>query len=162
MKMRLEEKEAFAVFGLEKPIGDEPGYRDFWTQVYQAGLYKKLYFDAGGAGAPDEESPGMGVVNGMGNFEAMGDYMIFAFVREGCRTEGYRVVQIPEATWAVFHGKEAKHPGRQIFRLFYRAYKRWLPQSGYARAPGPDMEIYYVTEKGKHRDEIWIPVKKIS
>jgi len=123
MKMRIEEKEAFAVFGVEKPIGDEPGYRDFWTQAYQSGLYQKLHFDAGGARTPDEGSPGMGVLNGMGNFEAMGDYMI---------------------------------------SLFHRAYKRWLQRSGYARAPGPDMEIYYVTENGKHRDEIWIPVKKIS
>ena len=160
MNPRIEEKEAFAVFGVEKPIGDELSYRDFWTQVYQSGRYQKLYFDAGAPGNPDVELPGMGVVNAMGNFEVMGDYMIFAFVREGSRTEGYRVVQIPKSIWAVFRGRPAKHPGKQISKLFHRAYKRWLPKSGYVRAPGPDMEIYYVTENGKHRDEIWIPIAK--
>ena len=161
MRMRLEGKEAFAVFGLEKPLAENLSPHDFWTQVHQAGQYQKLYFDAGGAD-PDQELPGAGVVNGMGNFEVMGDYMIFAFVREGCRTEGYRVVQIPKSTWAIFRGKETDHPAKYTSKLFRQAYKKWLPKSGYARAPGPDMEIYYVTENGKHSDEVWIPVKKFT
>ena len=160
MKPRIEERQAFAVFGVEKPIGESPSYRDFWAQVYQSGRYQKLYFDAGGPGDPDVEAPGMGVVNAMGNFEDIGDYMIFAFVREGSRTEGYRVVQIPKSTWAIFRGREAGQPAKYISKLFHQAYKRWLPKSGYARATGPDMEIYYVTENGKHRDEIWIPITK--
>jgi len=130
MNFRIEERQAFAVFGLEKPLGDELTPRDFWTQAYQTGLYQKLYFDAGGPGNPDVETPGVGVINGMGNFEAMGGYMIFAFVREESRTEGYKTVQIPKSAWAIFRGREAKHPGKQIGKLFHRAYKKWLPKSG--------------------------------
>ena len=159
MNVRIEQKEAFAVFGIEKPLENELSPRDFWTQVYQSGRYQKLYFDASPAN-PDAELPGMGVVNAMGNFEVMGDYMIFAFVREGSRTDGYKIVQIPKSAWAIFRGREAKDPGRQLPGLFHRAYKKWLPKSGYARAPGPDMELYYVTENGKHRDEVWVPVVK--
>jgi len=35
-----------------------------------------------------------------------------------------------------------------------------LPKSGYARAPGPDMEIYSIAENGKHIEEVWVPVVK--
>ena len=160
MNVRIEEKEGFEVFGVEKPAGDEPSYRDFWTQVYQSGLYQKLYFDAGGFGEPDVKLPGMGVVNAMGNFDVIGDYMIFAFVREDSRTDGYKTVQIPKSTWAIFRGRPTKRPGRRITGLFHRAYKKWLPKSGYIRAPGPDMELYYVTEGGKHCDEVRVPVAK--
>ncbi|MCL1885901.1 MAG: effector binding domain-containing protein [Dehalococcoidia bacterium] len=160
MNFRIEEKEAFSVFGLEKPLGNELAPRDFWTQVYQSGRYQKLYFDAGVPGEPDVELPGMGVINAMGNFEVLGDYLIFAFVREESRTDGYKTVQIPESTWAIFHGRPAKHPGRQISGLFHRAYKRWLPKSGYVRAPGPDIEIYGCTDGGKYYEEAWIPVIK--
>ena len=160
MNFRIEEKEAFAVFGIEKPLGSEISPRDFWTQVYQSGRYQKLYFDAGAPGNPDVELPGMGVVNAMGSFEVMGGYMVFAFVREGSRTEGYKIAQVPRSTWAIFRGRPAKDPGKRVPGLFYRAYKKWLPKSGYARAPGPDMEIYYVAENGKHCDEVWIPVAK--
>jgi len=159
VKPRLEEKEGFAVFGLEKPLELNPP--DFWTQVHRAGLYQKLFFDAGGAGEPDGERPGVGVVNGMCNYEVVGDYMIFAFVCPGSRTEGYKVVQVPQSTWAVFRGREADHPAKYISKLFHRAYKRWLPKSGYARAPGPDMEIYNVAENGKHIAEVWVPVVRI-
>lgn len=165
MNWRIEEKEAFAVFGMEKPPGESPAA--FWTQCYQAGLYQKLFHDAGGAGDPDREAPGVGIVNGMANYEAMGDYMIFAFVRAGCRTEGYKVVQVPRSAWAVFRGKEAKDPGKeakdpgkQIPKLFAQAYKKWLPSSGYVRAAGPDMELYSVTESGNFCDEVWVPVRK--
>ena len=156
MKLRIEEKEAFTVFGIEKPNGISPG--EFWMRCHSEGLYQKLFRDAGGVGDPDAEPPGMGVINGMGSYEALGDYMIFAFVREGRRTEGYKIAQIPKSTWAVFRGRPAKDPAKNIGKLFHQAYKKWLPKSGYVRAPGPDMELYYVTENGKHRDEVWIPV----
>ena len=158
MKFRIEEKEAFEVFGLEKPAGISPS--DFWTQAHRAGQYQKLFFDAGGSGNPDAESPGVGVVNGMGNYEVPGDYMIFAFGRKGCRTEGYRIVHVPKATWAVFQGRQAGHPAKYIGKLYAQGYKKWLPRSGYLRAPGPDMEIYSVAGNGKHYDEVWIPVTK--
>ena len=163
MTFRIEEKEAFAVFGMEKQLEEGENAAAFWTECYQAGLYHKLFYDAGGVGDPDKEPPGVGLVNAAGGYEvAEGGlvYMICAFVREGCRTEGYKVLQVPKSIWAVFRGKEAGDPGKQIPKLFQHAYKKWLPSSGYARAPSPDMEIYSVTESGKYCDEVWVPIQK--
>ncbi len=52
-------------------------------------------------------------------------------------------------------------PGVEISSLFSRAYSEWLPASGYNRASGPEMEIYYTDTDGKHFEEVWIPVKKM-
>ena len=158
MHPHIEEKEAFTAFGLEKPPG--LSYAAFWSDCHRAGLYQKLFRDAGGVGDPDKEVLGVGLVNAMGNYEAMGDYMIFAFAREGCRTQGYKTVQVPASAWAVFRGREAKDPGKQVSGLFRQAYKEWLPRSGYVRAAGPDIEIYSITDSGKFRDEIRIPIMK--
>jgi len=166
MNWRIEEKEAFEVFGIERRFGnDETGaVPDFWTQCYQAGLYHQLFRDAGGVGDPDGEAPGVSVVNAVCGYEEQDSghfmYMICAFVRGGCRTDGYKVVRVPKATWAVFRGEPGEHPGPQIGALFSRAYSEWLPTSGYDRVPGPDMEIYNITDDGKYCDEVWIPVKK--
>ena len=166
MNWRIEEKEAFEVFGIEKCFGDDESgiVPDFWTEIYRAGLYHKLFRDAGGTGDPDCETPGVSVVNAVCGYETVESghfmYMICAIVRGGCKTEGYKVVQIPKATWAVFRGEEAEHPGPQIGGLFNRAYSEWLPASGYDRVPGPDLEIYNITENGRYCDEVWIPVAR--
>ena len=163
MNWRIEEKEAFEVFGIEKCFAKGESIPAFWTECYEKGLYQKLLYDAASASDPDRESPGVGVVRAISGYEAREDgglvYMIYAPVREGCRTEGYKIVQIPKAAWAVFQGRPAKRPAKYISKLYHQAYKKWLPGSGYARAPGPDMEVYNVTGRGKHRDEVWIPVK---
>ena len=67
MNLRIEEKEAFAVFGLEK---------------------------------------------------CRFAYMICALVREGCQADGYKIALVPQATWAVFRGRQADHPAKHISRLY--------------------------------------------
>jgi len=164
MNWRIEETEAYEVFGIEKLFrhgGDVPA---FWTECHEKGLYHRLFTDAGGIGDPDRESPGVSLVNAICGYDGMDGeqflYMICATVREDCRTEGYRVVRVPKSTWAVFRGEEADHPGPQIGGLFNRALSEWLPSSGYERASGPDLEVYNITENGKYCDEVWIPVMR--
>ena len=70
------------------------------------------------------------------------------------------MAQIPKTTWAVFRSDKSDHIGLEIPTLFNRAYSEWLPSSGYDKAIGPDMEIYYATPDNKHFEEVWIPVKK--
>ena len=151
------------MFGLERLFRLGEDVPAFWTECYQKGLYHKLFYDAGGAGDPDRETPGVSLVNAICADEGQSDgrflYMICAVALEGCKTEGYRLFQVPKATWAVFRGEEAAHPGKHIGELFNRALSEWLPSSGYDRAPGPDLEMYNITEGGKYRDEVWIPVK---
>jgi AraC family transcriptional regulator len=162
MNWRIEEKEAFEVFGIERVFKNEEAGRipEFWTECNLNGEYQRLFQATGGQRA----THGPGVVNAICAHYDPGDntfpYMICAFVQDGCKTDGFKVVQIPKATWAIFRGDEADTPGLQIPQLFSRAYSEWLPSSGYDKADGPEIEIYGVAGSGKYYDEVWIPVKE--
>jgi len=170
MNWRIEEKAAFEVFGIERIFGNDeselvPG---FWTECHGNGSYEKLYDDAGGVRQPNgrglPREDGSCVVNAVCGYCEPGEdvfpYMLCALKTPESRTNGYKVAQIPQTTWAVFRSEETDSLGVQIPILFNRAYSEWLPSSGYEKSPGPDMEIYYTTPSGKHFEEVWIPVKR--
>jgi len=166
MNWRIEEKEAFEVFGIEKIFKNDETNKvpDFWSECYHAGKYHKLYHDAGGVGDPDNESPGISVVNAICGYCESGEntfpYMLCAFKNEKSKTDGYKIIQVPKTTWAVFRSEEADHPGTQIGKLFNQAHSEWLPSSGYEKAIGADMEMYYTANNKKFYEEVWIPVVK--
>jgi len=162
MNWRIEEREAFEVFGIERIFGnDETGkVPDFWTELRQNGEYERLFRAAGAKRGED----GKHCINAVCGYCEPGEdvfpYMLFAYKKLDSDTAGYKVAQIPKATWAVFRSEETTAMGVEIPTLFSRAYSEWLPSSGYDKALGPDMEIYYTTPSGKHFEEVWIPVKK--
>lgn len=162
MNWRIEEKETFDVFGIERIFSnDETGkVPEFWTDCHNNGDYERLIQATGGVKA----TCGPCVVNAVCGYCDPGrntfPYMICAFVKEGCKTDGFKVVQIPKTTWAVFRSDETDTIGLQIPRLFSRAYSEWLPSSGYDKTLGPDMEIYGIADSGKYYEEVWLPVKE--
>lgn len=162
MNWRIEEKEAFEVFGIERVFGDDETGKvpDFWTECHNNGEYERLFQAAGGVKA----THGPCFVNAVCGYCDPGDntfpYMICAFVKDGCKTDGFKVVQIPKTTWAIFRSNETDTIGLQIPQLFSRAYSEWLPSSGYDKATGPDIEIYGKANSGKYYEEVWLPVKK--
>lgn len=162
MNWRIEEKEAFEVFGIERVFGNDEValVPDFWTELQENGDYERLYK---AAGAKRGEN-GMHCINAVcGYNEVEGDkfpYMICALKKPDSDTTGFKVAQIPKATWAVFRSEKIDYMGSAMKELFDRAYQEWLPSSGYEWAPAPDMEIYYSTEDGKYFEESWIPVIK--
>jgi len=162
VKLRIEALEAFEVFGIEKHFAPGESVPAFWTECFEKGLYQKLLYDAADGCVSEKELTGAGLVRAIGHPAEDGGliYMICAVVREGCRTDGYKIVQVPRATWAVFQGRQASQPAKYIGTLYAQAYRKWLPKSGYIRSPGPDMEVYNVAENGKYVDEVWIPVIK--
>ena len=156
MNWRIEEKEAFEVFGIERVFGNDetnkvPG---FWDECHKNGSYERLYHAAGAKRGED----GMCCINAVCGYCEPGDdsfpYMICALKKSSSNTDGFKVAQIPKTTWAVFRA-ETNHIGCEIPNLFQRAYSEWLPSSGYEKVPSPDMEIY-----GEHFEEVWIPVRK--
>jgi len=156
MNWRIEEKEAFEVFGIEKYFkNDETGdISAFWDKTRDDGSRIKLVEQAGGDGP-------MAICGHIDDNATEFPYMICCEVRDGCNTEGFKVVQIPKATWAVFRAEGMKdHENCRIPELFHRAYSEWLPTSGYDKANGPEMEIYYETADGMCYEEVWIPVIK--
>jgi AraC family transcriptional regulator len=162
MRWRIEERDAFEVFGIERIFANcELDFvPDFWTELQENGSYEQLFQTSGAKHGKD----GKHCINAVcGYCEPCGDtfpYMICALKKPESNTSGYKTAQIPKATWAIFRSEPSDWQGKEIPTLFNRAYSEWLPTSGYDKAPGPDMEIYCTDDNGKHFEEVWIPVRK--
>ncbi|MCL2300218.1 MAG: AraC family transcriptional regulator [Firmicutes bacterium] len=162
MNWRIEEKQAFEVFGIERVFGNDETalVPKFWDELLENGEYDRLYQAAGAVRGED----GMHCVNAVCGYNEVGGdrfpYMICALKKPGSNTDGFKTAQIPKATWAVFRSEKADHMGIAMKTLFDRAYQEWLPSSGYQWAAAPDMELYYSAPDGKYFEEAWIPVAK--
>jgi len=167
MNWRIEEKDAFKVFGIERIFSREDlsngNVPRFWAESEKNGGLEKLYDDAGGIrnadGSPkySDTTETMCIVNSVCDYKELEGgnfaYMICAFANPNSKTDGYEIVQIPKTTWAVFRSEKFSldHIGQEIPKLFNRAYSEWLPTSGYDRdnrANVPYMEIYYRAKNG--------------
>lgn len=163
MNWRIEEKEAFEIFGIERifTTGETDKVPDFWTELRANGEYDRLYQAAGATRGED----GRHCINAVCGYCEPGEgsfpYMLFADKKPGSEVSGFKIALIPKSVWAVFRSAETDAMGVEIPMLFNRAYSEWLPSSGYDKAIGPDMEIYYTLPNGKHLEEVWIPVKRL-
>jgi AraC family transcriptional regulator len=162
MNWRIEEREAFEVFGFERVFRNDEDDKvpSFWDELKASGEMARL---EGAAGVP--RIAGMHRINAVcGYRETPGDtfpYLIGALNTPDSRPEGFCIAQIPAATWAVFRSEKTQAMGSKILELVSRAYGEWLPSSGYEKAAGPDdLEIYYTAEDGSFVEEVWIPVKR--
>ncbi|QHW31264.1 helix-turn-helix domain-containing protein [Paenibacillus rhizovicinus] len=155
MNWRIEEREAFEVYGIERIFKQEElgKIADFWDECLQSGRHKQLEVDA------DALYAIMGYGDAAPN--AM-PYMICGMKRADSDTKGFTTVQVPKRTWAVFRAEglsDHSNEHCQIPQLFNRAYSEWLPTSGYDKVDGPDMEVYSGPDAtGKCLEEVWIPV----
>ena len=162
MNWRIEEREAFEVFGIERIFGnDEVGMvPGFWTELRESGAYERLYQAAGAKCGED----GMHCISAVcGYNEAEDDrfpYMICTLKKPGSQTDGYKIAQVLKSAWAVFRSEMIPEMGTAIPALFDRAYKEWLPSSEYEKVSAPDLEIYYTAPGGMYFEEAWIPVRK--
>ncbi|MDR0883542.1 MAG: effector binding domain-containing protein [Oscillospiraceae bacterium] len=165
MNWRIEEREAFEVFGIERIFGnDETGLvPDFWTQCHQRGSYEKLLRDAGDNGHAHIFG-GVRVINAVCGYRETIDgafpYMICALKTSDSNTAEYATAVIPKSTWAVFRSDKIAGFGEAIPTLFNRAYSEWLPSSGYDKANTADLELYCMDEDGGMYEEVWLPVVK--
>jgi len=71
--------------------------------------------------------------------------------------EGYRLINVPSLTWAVFTGKGFTSEDHQ--RIWKTIYGEWFPATDYIHDVGPELE-FNLTGGDGNRFEIWIPVKK--
>jgi AraC-type DNA-binding domain-containing proteins len=167
---RIEERDAFEVFGIERVFGNDETSTvpDFWTDCFRDGSYERLFDDAGGKRYPDGHgyplADGSCLIRAACNYRESGDntfpYMLCAEKTEIGKTDGYTGAVIPKSTWAILRSDETENIGAEIPRLFNQIYSEWLPSSGYDKAPGPDLEVYGVCQSGKYFEEVWIPVVK--
>ena len=160
---RIEEKEAFEIFGLELQTNviDGQCYKDipaFWAACEDDGRCVAL---AQAAGKKPNELLDAGVTydhNPNGDMK----YMIGCIQHPGANPSNYTVLSIPKRTWAVFsivwgYGEQGT---KNIHDMWKRIYSEWFPSSGYEHAPDSDfdMELYYGNEQDNYGVEIWIPI----
>ncbi len=161
---RIEPKEAFSVYGIERIINIEEGENwksipAFWAEVQTNGELDKLV-QSTNLRMPDE---GKDLINAVDCYRMTDDgtipYMIFAMKTEESNTAGYKVVEVPAATWAIF--KSDLHildeTSQVMSDLKKRLYTEWLPAADYDHLEGCEFEITY-RSKDRYYSEIWVRV----
>ena len=179
MDYRIENKEAFQVFGYEG-IFDTDGIgpnadilhdnavhpnnpHELWDHNYVNGAYEKLAADAGDL--PPFVSPGLCKVHGVCDYKQTEPgtfaYMQCAFKNKNSKVDGYTVVNIPASTWVIFPSEKFKWDTvvEVVNNLHKRFFSEWLPTAEYEQANGMNFEIH-----GGDSDmgyvELWYAVKK--
>ena len=163
MEYRIENKEAFLVYGIEgifnmendQHLKDLPA---FWRECWQDGRCEQLL--------KSTNDPSSGVHAVCSYRETGGStfpYAIFTHHTEGCNTEGFTQIEIPAATWAIF--KSEKHAIEQttgvVQSLIKRVYTDWLPTAAYNHLDGYGLEMYLDAGDGMFYFEFWIRVEKV-
>lgn len=159
MDYRIETKDNFSVYGIERMISTKEGngmeeVPKFWMECAENGDLEQL------ANSTNSTC----CINAICSYqEAIGDsypYMLFVPFTSKSNTKGYKEVNVPAATWAVF--KTEKHTREQtsttLQSLIKRVYTEWLPTANYKKLDGCEMELYYQTEDGMFYCEEWIRV----
>ncbi|RXZ80985.1 AraC family transcriptional regulator [Paenibacillaceae bacterium] len=171
MNYRIETKQAFEVFGIERVFetnGDsDAAYTpaQLWQECHANGEVERLAAHAGDL--PSYVNQDLFKVHGACSYRETGSetfpYMLCAFKSASSTTAGYTTVTIPEHTWAIFPSVMFKWEqfDETIETLYKRFFSEWLPTAEYEQVDGAQLEIYGgMGELGYV--ELWFAVKKIA
>ena len=163
MNWRIEEKEAFEVFGLELQTNviDGQCYRDipvFWEACARDGRDIAL---AEAAGKKRDELLDAGII-----YDRKPDgsvkYMIACVKPAAAVSPEFAVLSIPKQTWAVLCVEwQLGAANDKLHDTWRRIYSEWFPLSSYEHAECDcDMERYFGNAASGYGVEVWIPVVK--
>lgn len=154
MEYRIEQKDAFRVVGISKPISKEmeenfAAVPLMWQQAASDGTIPKLCTYMNG-----EPKAILGV--SVCNVEEAWQYWIAtaSTLPIDASLQEYR---IPAAMWAVFYGEGTS---KSIQELEDRIFTEWFPSSGYEYGNAPDIEVYFNADPNDAKYEVWVPVVK--
>ena len=156
MNYRIEQREAFRVFGVFEKISTD--HETAFLQVPQ--FCRKCGED----GTAEEMNRLLGRFGDNFTIAALYDftetdfkYMLCQYLPEGLTLPSrFSTLDVPAATWAIFDAPEC-----EVQDVWRRIWSEWFPSSEYETAEGPQFEMYYGL--GKHQNgfgEIWVPVRK--
>ncbi|MDP4089774.1 MAG: effector binding domain-containing protein [Bacillota bacterium] len=168
MNYRIEQKDAFTVFGVEETFTTENGENlkaipEFWLKSIKNGTLDRLIK------ATNENWQGrygLCPVNSVCCYNDTGNssfpYMLCALKTPKSNTEGFTEVDVPAATWAIFTTEEhtEEETSSVLQSLIKRVYTEWLPTANYEKIDGYEFEMYYNKENGKCYCETWMRVAK--
>jgi AraC family transcriptional regulator len=164
MKFRIEQKDAFQLFGVSNRVtpvdsGEHPGVEQVWKST-DTEVYNQL------KSLNNLEPYGVLHVN-VGNpvrLKQDFDYYMAVASTEPC-PENLSNLSVPAMTWVVF---EVKIPWEK--EKWHRIYGEWFPSSGYEQVEGPMIQVGPEIEVGVEKQvfteekevELWIPIVKVS
>lgn len=164
MDYRIIKKEAFTVYGIDQVFTAEQDRNlmdipQFWIDCEQDGRLEKLALSAqkDGQGEPI-------LINALcwsneGRMDHSFRYMLFNYMTDHCNSEGYTVLDVPAATWAIFRSREhsQEETSTVIQELTKRLYTEWLPTALYNKVDDFELEIYHGQDDHCYC-ELWIRV----
>ena len=171
MNVKIEEKPAFKMFGVERIISMANGqnFKDvpkFWQESFANGMVEKLEKASGIEVFDDYE--GVLPVHAVMSYKETGDetfpYMIGALLLDNSDPSDYEVNEIPAAKWAIFSTEpyQVEQTTEHVQALWNAIFSEWFPSSGYEVAIGARLEMYYKAKGTDEYCEIWIPVQSVS
>ncbi len=161
MDYRIEQKEAFEMFGVTTDIStvDNQNFISvpkFWETCRSDGTMAKIREVCN----LDENTPlHAAMFNCTDTSHA---YMIGYFMPESGVSEGFKTLKIPASTWAIFPTGELTmaESAKQAAVMWKRIFTEWFATSGYEPANAPELELHNKTSDDKYITEIWIPISQ--
>lgn len=167
MNYRIETKESFQVFGIEKIFQlkgvDTPA--ELWRQSHANGEVERLAENAGDL--PTCLNQDYHKIHAVCSYKKTDEdhfpYMLSAFKGDSSETEGYTSITIPAQTWAIFSSDPFTWDkfDETIETLYKRFFSEWLPTAGYEQVDGLEFEITGGKD-GLNFVELWFAVRKIN
>lgn len=163
MNYKIIEKPAFQFFGIERIFDTKDGENltaipDFWTELQTSGKLKEICM----ATCYETWCHAICGYRDVGMTLTTFPYLIGCIVTPLSETDGYTIVDVPAATWAVFanepHSMEVTSSETQ--KLIGRVYTDWLPTAMYKKVDGFELEMYHGLPDGSCYEETWIRVDK--
>lgn len=166
MDYRIEKIEAFRVVAKVKSFSTDDTINkvkipDFWSTCFADGSIRNLQQFT--KGNPSITGDGiLGICDSSLNNSEHFNYAIGVETNENEVPNGYTIIDIPSATWAVF--KCIGFMPKSIQDMWKRIYSEFFPQSDYEPTQGIDFEYYTQGDNSKDNyiSEIWLPVNKKS
>ena len=122
MEYRIENKEAFSVYGIEGIFTTDDGKNledipMFWQECLKDGRFDKLV---------KSTNESLSRIHAICDYRKTGEntfpYMLFAYRNKNCNTNGFTEIEVPAATWAIF--KSEKHTQEQTSGVLQGLVKR--------------------------------------
>lgn len=166
MNYRIEHKEAFTMYGIERifDMANEQNLKDipqFWNESFADGSVDRLALSVGDkSGYPANLCP----VNALCGYRETGGttfpYMLAALQTPTSQTANYTIAEVPASTWAIFTSEDYRQEEtpEAIQGLTRRVYSEWLPTANFDHVGGYELEMYHERPNGMQYAEIWIRV----
>ena len=156
MEYKIIKKEAFDVIGKKTKISTKDGEHsrriaEFWDECNNDGTCDKILTISDGKNM-------FGITLDFdGNTEQI-TYMIGMENTSNSADNGFDIIKIPAATWAVF--KSIGPIPESIANTWASIFQEWFPETGFLHDDAPEIEVYNAgnTRALDYECEAWVPI----